>query len=259
MALPVTSGTASFLVGRDDIIQAALRTLKVIAVGASPSSDDTTNCTFALNMLLKELNTEGYLNWVYQTISIPFVANQVSYTIAEAGSPSLINYRPVKVAHVWRRDQSTPPIDTPMSPLSRQQYDQLTPKAITGVPTNWYYDPQLGNTVEGVLSLPSISVWPAPLDTTYTMFLCIQRPIQDIATGASSSQNFDVTQEWFRTLRWLLADEVSAEYEVDLDTISMVRQQANMLRQKMANFSQEDASILIQPDPQMAYGSRFNS
>lgn len=251
MALPITSGTAAFLVTRDDVISAALRTLKVIAVGATPSSDDTTNCTFALNMLLKELDAEGYLNWVYQTISIPFVASQTTYTIAEAGTPSLTNYRPVKIAHVWRRDGSTPPIDTPMSPLSRQQYDQLTPKAITGVPTNWYYDPQI--------SLGSVSVWPAPLDATYTMFLCIQRPIQDIATGASSSQNFDVTQEWFRTLRWLLADEVSAEYEVDLDTINMVRQQANMLRQKMANFSQEDASILLQPDPQMAYGSRFNS
>lgn len=259
MALPVTSGTATFLVTRDDIIKASLRTLRVIAIGETPAAEDYTNCAFALNILLKELNTLGYLQWVYQTIHIPFVASQNTYTIDEDGTPSYVGYRPVKIAHVWRRDGSSPPIDTPMSPLSRQQYDQMTPKAITGVPTNWYYDPQLGDTVSGATSLPSVYVWPAPVDTTYTMYLCIQRPIQDIATGSSSTQNFDVSQEWFRTLRWLLADEVSHEYEVDLPTIQAVRQMANMLREKLADFSQEDASILMQPDPQLAYGSRFNS
>lgn len=248
MALPSTSGTAAFLVSRDDIVKAALRTLKVIGVGETPGTEDFTNCTFALNLLLKEMDTEGWMQWVYQTINIAFVANQVTYTIAESGSPNLVAYRPVRIAHVWRRDSSTPPIDTPMSPLSRQEYDQMTPKTTTGVPTNWYYDPQIG--------LSTVYVWPAPLDATYTMYMTIQRPIQDIVT---TGQNFDVEQEWFRALRWMLADEVSHEYEVDLPTIQEVRRMANMLRQKVADFSQEDASILLQPDPQMAYGSRFNS
>lgn len=259
MALPTTSGTAAFLVTRDDIIKAALRKLRVIGIGETPTTEDYTNLAFALNMLLKELDTEGYLSWVYQTIAIPFVASQTTYTIAEAGTPDFTGYRPVKIAHVWRRDGSTPPIDTPMSPLSRQQYDQMTPKAQTGVPTNWYYDPQLGNTVGGATSLPTVYVWPTPLDTTYTMYLCIQRPIQDIATTNPSTQNFDVTQEWFRTLQWMLADEVSHDYEVDLATLQDIRSVANGLRKKLADFSQEDASIILQPDPQMAYGSRFNS
>lgn len=259
MALPVTSGTAAFLVTRDDIIKAALRTLKVIAIGETPANEDMTNCAFALNILLKELNTEGYLVWLYQTISVAFVASQTTYTIAEDASANKNSYRPVKIAHVWRRDGSSPPIDTPMSPLTRQEYDQMTPKAQTGVPTNWYYDPQLSDTVSGAAFLPTISVWPTPLDATYTMFICLQRPVQDIATASSSTQNFDVSQEWFRTLRWLLADEVSHEYEVDLDTIREVRAMANGLRKKLSDFSQEDGSILIQPDPQMAYGSRFNS
>lgn len=248
MALPTTSNTAAFLVSRDDIINASLRTLRVIGVGETPVTEDYTNCAFALNTLLKELDTDGWMQWVYQTIHVTFIANQITYTIAESGSPSLVAYRPVRIAHIWRRDQSSPPIDTPMSQMSRQEYDQLTPKLAVGVPTNWYYDPQIG--------LSSVTVWPAPLDATYTMYMCIQRPIQDIT---SSGQNFDVEQEWFRTLRWLLADEVSHEYEVDLETIREVRRVAASLRGRLADFSQEDASILLQPDPQMAYGSRFNS
>lgn len=248
MALPTTSGTAAFLVTRDDIIQAALRSLKVIAVGETPGPEDYTNCAFALNTLLKELNTEGKMAWVYQTISVPFVASQNTYTIAESGSPSLVNFRPVSIAQVWRRDGSTPPIDTPMSPLTRQQYNDLTPKRDTGIPVNWYYDPQIG--------LSTVYVWPAPLDATYTMYLSIQRPIQDIT---SSSQNFDVTQEWFSTLRWILADEVSSEYEVDLPTIQVIRMRAKEKREKLANFAQEEGSVFFMPDPQGGFSGGLPS
>lgn len=238
MALPVTSGTAAFLVSRDDIINASLRTLKVIGVGETPGTEDYTNCAFALNTLLKELNTEGKMAWVYQTIGIPFVASQAVYTIAESGSPSFTNSRPVSIAHAWRRDGSTPPIDTPLSPLTRQQYDQLTPKTTTGVPVNWYYDPQIG--------LSSVTVWPAPLDATYTLYLCIQRPIQDIT---SSSQNFDLPQEAFSALRWMLSDEVSSEYEVDLQTIMMIRAKAKEKRENFVNFAQEEGSVFFMPSP----------
>lgn len=239
MALPVTSGTAAFLVSRDDVINASLRTLKVIAVGETPGTEDYTNCAFALNTLLKELNTEGKMAWVYQTISTPFVANQAAYTIAESGSPSITNARPVSITGAWIRDGSTPPIDTPLSPLTRQEYDQLTPKGTTGTPCNWYYDPQIG--------LATVTVWPTPADATYSLYLCIQRPIQDIT---SSGQNFDVPQEAFSALRWMLADEVSSEYECDLQTIMMVRARAAEKRAKFVNFAQEEGSVFLMPDPQ---------
>jgi hypothetical protein len=240
MALPVTSGTAAFLVSRDDVIDAALRSLRVISVGQTPLSVDYTNCAFALNTLLKELNVSGKMAWVYQTISTPFVASQAVYTIAESGSPSLTNARPVDIVHAWRRDGSTPPIDTPMTRLTRQEYDQLTPKGITGVPTNWYYDPQIG--------LSSVTVWPTPLDATNTLYMCIQRPIQDIT---SSTQNFDIPQEGFSALRWILADEVSSEYRVDMETLAYVRAKAKEKREQLVNFAQEEGSVYFMPDPQM--------
>ena len=56
-----TSGTTTFTVTRDDIIKAALRSLGVIATNESPSSEDYTNCAFALNLILKTLAADGYL------------------------------------------------------------------------------------------------------------------------------------------------------------------------------------------------------
>lgn len=251
MALPVTSGTAAFLASRDDVITASLRTLTVISIGETPQVEDFTNLAFALNCLLKELNIEGYFPWTFQNVLVPFVAGQVGYTLAESGA-NVTTTRPMKVLHAWRRDSSTPPIDTPMSRMSKQEYDQLTPKLITGVPTNWFYDAQIGTAT----NLATWNVWPAPLDTTYTGILAVQRPLYDI-TG--STQNFDVLQEWFSTIMWILCDEVSSQYELDLETKAFIMKKAEMKRKRLADFAQEDASILIHPDAQMGNGSRFSS
>lgn len=236
-----TSGTASFTVGRDDIIKASLRSLKVLAIGETPQAEDYTNLAFALNLILKALDAEGYLIWLYQTLAIPLSAGKTSYTIAESGA-DVTNYRPVRVAAGWLSDSSSPVNDVPLILLSRQQYDQLTPKVLPGTPNSLYYDPQLA---AGVL-FP----WPQPTDATYTAKLLIQRPVQDIDSSASSSQNFDLSQEWFLPLRWILADEVSSEYETDLATQKMVSSRASFWRDKMADFSREEASVQFQPDPQ---------
>lgn len=233
-----TSGTATFTVTRDDIIKAALRSLKVIAVGETPGTEDFTNCAFAMNLLLKSLDAEGYLIWLYQTLSIPLSAAKTSYTIAESGA-DITNYRPVRIASGWLSDSSSPVNDVPMIPLSRQEFDQLTPKVNPGVPNSFYYDPQL----PAGIYYP----WPQPTTTTYTAKVLIQRPVQDIT---AATQNFDVSQEWFLPLRWMLADEVSAEYEVDLATQKMVSTRASFWREKMADFSREEASVQFQPDPQ---------
>lgn len=240
MALPVTSNTASFLVSRDDIIKGALRSLKVLAIGETPQPEDVTNLAFSLNLILKAFNMEGWLRFGYLTINFPFVANQAAYTIAESGGPSYIGFRPVRIGDAWRRDNSTPPVDTPLFPLSRADYDALTIKTQPGQPNQYYYDPLIG--------LSTITFWPVPQPgTTDTAYLSIQRPIQDI-TG--STQNFDLEQEWFLPLKWILADEVSHEYEVDAMTIKMVQQRAEYWRGKVADFSTQEGSMTIQPDTQ---------
>lgn len=237
-----TSGTAVFTVNRDDICKAAMRSLKKIAIGEAPQTEDYTNLQFALNLILKSLDAEGYLVWLYQTISFPLTATTPSYTIAEALGSQVVNYRPVRIASAYRRDASTPPNDVPMTQLSRQEFEQLTPKAAQGYPTNYYYDPQLAS--------GGFFIWPIPQDSTQTARLLIQRPVQDIT---ASTQNFDVSQEWFLPLRWMLVDEVAEEYELDDASIKRYSARAKFWREKMADFSREEASVMFQPDPQVLY------
>jgi hypothetical protein len=48
-----TSGTNTFTVDRDEVISAALRVLGVIGVGETPIAEDYTNCSEALNIMIK--------------------------------------------------------------------------------------------------------------------------------------------------------------------------------------------------------------
>ena len=245
MANPVPSGSATFLVSRDDVITATLQRLKVVSIGGTAGTSDITLCALALNLLLKNLAMGGYLQWLYKTTAIPFVAGQATYTIAESGA-NVTDFRPVRISHGWRRDGSSPPIDTPLiGPISRMDYDMLTPKLATGIPNSFMYDPQVG-------TLASVTYWPAPLDATNTGYIAMQRPVQDIL---SSGQNFDLPQEWYLPLVWILADEVSPAYEVDLPTIKMIEERATKWRAKIEDFTQEDAPSRFIPDMSGSYGS----
>lgn len=241
MVAPVTSGTAAFLVSRDDIIKAAMRGLTQLSIGEVIQTEDTTNLALALNILLKELNTDGYMRWVYQTLSFPLTANKLSYTIAETGA-DVTNSIPVRIAHGWRGDSSTPVNNIPMIQLSRQAWDDTTPKVLSGYPNSFYYDPQL---IAGIYY-----PWPQPTDATQTAYIAIQRSIQDITSG---TQNFDVSQEWFRTLKWMLMDECATDYELDLPTVGYIHSRAEKLRERLADFSREDASVTFTPDYSMGW------
>lgn len=231
-----TSGTYAFDVTRDQVIDAALRTLGVLSAGESPTTEDRTNCAFALNLILKNLPIETWLLWCYVDIAIPLVTSTESYTIGPTGD--VVGIRPLRIAKAWMRDPNNN--DIPMTQLARQDYDMLTPKNAPGIPVNYYYDPQL---INGVLH-----TWPVINEAGYTMYISVQRTIQDVAsTGAASTETFDLPQEWFQPLRWMLADELSHEYVLNLQKVDMIHSRAEMWKEKMANYSREEEAVYFTP------------
>lgn len=232
-----TSGTYSLDVSRDQIIEAALRSLGVIGAGETATSDDRINCAFALNLILKSLPIETWLLWCYQDIAVPLVSGTASYTLGPTGT--VVGVRPLRIAKAWLRDADDN--DIPMTQLARQDYEMLTPKNTPGIPVNYYYDPQLTN---GVLY-----TWPVINTTGYTMYVSNQRQLQDIAsTGSASTETFDLPQEWFQPLRWILADEVSHEYVLNLQKVDFIKARADMWRDKMSNFTREEPGVYFTPN-----------
>jgi len=76
-----TSGTYSFTVTRDEIIDAALRLLTVIGSGQTAETEDYANCSEALNIMLKSWVKKGFPLWVYERIAVPMLSGLGVYPI----------------------------------------------------------------------------------------------------------------------------------------------------------------------------------
>ena len=49
-------------------------------------------------------------------------------------------------------------------------------------------------------------------------------------------------------MRWILADEISHEYVLNLQKVQMIRERAEMWREKMSNYSREEPGIYFTPN-----------
>lgn len=79
------TGTNTFTVTRDDIIKASLRTLGVIGVGETPIAEDYTNCSQALNIMIKAWAKKGLPLWVTQYLELPCVTGITQYAMGPSG------------------------------------------------------------------------------------------------------------------------------------------------------------------------------
>lgn len=111
------------------------------------------------------------------------------------------------------------PVENPMGVMSRLDYGMIPNKEILGVPTQFFFDPQLG--------LAVIQVWPAPNTPLEAMKFTAQRPIQDFLTQRDTA---DLPIEWMSTLRYNLAVELAPEYDVPAERFQIV---ATMAQQKL--------------------------
>lgn len=232
-----TSGTYTFNVQRDDIIKASLRILGVIGAGDTPTSDETTNASQALNIMIKAWQTSGMKLWTVQELSFATVVGKANYSLGPSGD-TFTSYRPLRVIDAHLRDSNNH--DVSLMVVSRQEYDLLGDKTTQGVPNQVFYDPQLTN---GVLY-----VYNVPTDTAHSIILTVQRPLQDMT---AATNDFDFAQEWFQALKWGLASELGLEYGVNPAVQAQIDNKALYYKEQMDSWSQEEASTFFTPNSQM--------
>jgi len=101
-----TSGTTTFTVTRDQIIEAALRSLAVLEEGATPGPNALENASFTLNLILKKWQSEGIKLWTIKEYILPLVPNQTSYTIGPSGTYNLNAAKPLRLIQAYLRNLS---------------------------------------------------------------------------------------------------------------------------------------------------------
>ncbi len=235
MATPTTS----FSVTRDDLIKAALRKLDVLGEGETPSTEDYTNCTFGLNIMLKAWEKDGFYLWKVKEITVPLLTGIIYYSIGPTatGTGAVVTDRPIRIMDTcYKKDASG--LDTNLMILSRQEYNQLGLKSVASPVSQIFYDPQLLN--------GTLKVYGAPSDSLETAYISCQIPIYDFSTGTDV---LDMPQEGYQAVVYGLADEMMDEYpKPNQLTVQRITMKAEQYRNQLADFSQEESSVFIQPN-----------
>lgn len=228
--------SAVFNLTRDQVIKMALQVCGALSRGASPNSDDITDCSLFLGALLKFWSTQkGFNAWNYATLNWNCVANQPSYTMGESAA-DVITVRPLKIPQAWTVGVSND-IQSLVS-KARNDFNLLSPRNSQGPATAYYYDPQL---TRGIFN-----VWSVPTDTTRSFRATIVKPIDDVLLAGD---NFNVPQEGLLALVWGLAELVMPVYGVEEMTQRRIETNAPRFLDAYMDFNQEDASIVFQPMP----------
>lgn len=240
-----TSGTTTFTVTRDEIISASLRLCGVLQDGQTAGAQQITDAAQALNILLKNFSMKGWIQSLYLWVNIPLTVGQVSYTLGTGGAGTPID-RPMRIARGFIRNLNG--YDTPLIQLTRQEYDITTPKEVAGIPNAFYYDAQVGATSTTV-GAGTIYFWPVVNEAGYEVYVTVERQIQDIT---SSTQQFDLPQEWFLPLKWQLASEIGPEYGVTERQQQRIDQKAEYYLKEVGDFAvAEEPSVFFTPSSQL--------
>lgn len=236
-----TSGTTTFSVTRNNIIEASLRLLGVLEEGAQPTAQAIENASMVLNMMLKDWMTDGIKLWTIHEMVIPLVNNQTSYTIGPASGNDVIADKPLRLIQSFLRNISvSPPVDLPMTIISEQEYNILGAKKNTGTINTVFYKPYLNH--------GELKVFLTPNQNTvqnYELHINVQKPIQDITTA---NQTFDFPSEWFQCLRWGLAAELVGDYGLPLDKAAAFITRSEQYKERLMAWDIEWASTFFQPD-----------
>lgn len=242
--------SSTYTVTRDEIISLALRKLGVLEIGSTPDTDTINNAAMSFNLLIKQLSTEGLKLWKVSELIVPLTANQTSYILG--GNTSALMYdslaptvpitdKPLKVVQgFYRNTQITPNIDTPVMVISKQEYNMLGSKASTGIANTIFYDVKSLNGILYVYLTPD-----SYSSTNLQLHLVAQMPLNDISLSTDIP---DFPNEWMNCLVWNLADQLSLEYGVPMNTRQEISQRAMGYKAQLTDWDVEVASTFFAPD-----------
>lgn len=230
-----TSGVTTSQLTRNQIIEAALRKLGVLAQGQTPSTEDYTNAAIALNMLVAEFRALGMPLWKRTQYSFSPTANTSSYNIGSG--QTLSTAYPLKMLEAWRQDSSTSS-KIPMTILANSDFN-LLPSNSSDTPIQLTYQPKINY---GVLKL-----WPTPdsNSTNSTIYLVYQAPSEYFS---ASTDTMDFPEEWYNAVVYELAVRLAPEWGVPLNDRGLLMKEAKMFLDRVLDFGTEDGSIFFYPD-----------
>jgi hypothetical protein len=226
-----TSGTAIWTLNRDQVITGALRKLAVLPSGGTPSTNQLTESSQALNAIVKAFHADGMPLWKITSTTFTVTSGTDTYTIGPASTVSAVH--PLKVIEAFYTPSGGN--NTPMNVYNRYDYMQL-PNTASGTPVNLYYQP-LRTT--GVIRL-----WPTPDDSTTIITVHYQAPFEDMN---AAGDDFDFPSYWIQALIYNLAWSLSPEYGIPPQDRQLLAAEAKFWKDEALSYGSEEGSLFFQP------------
>jgi hypothetical protein len=224
--------------------------------GITPTTAQLTDGLQVLNFLVTSWIAHGMQVWCQKTGTYTLSNAVGNPTVGPGGTINIA--RPETVTKAWLRDTTqTSPIDIPVRVISRDEYNDMSQKTVSGVPNALFYDPQydLPGANSGASAKGQMFLWPVPdtsVSTQYDLYFVYTRPLQDFS---ATSDSLDFPQEWYDAVRWNLALSLGPSYNVPVMKWKLVKEMADNTLQLALAFDRSDVSITIAPEKDPSSGT----
>lgn len=226
-----TSGSTNYNLNARQVVTFALRKLRVSTPDSAPAAEDFDDAITALNLMLKGWQMTGP-NLFRQT--------QGSLVLTDATESYPLTMLPVyRIISARFRQNSR---DLPMELLTREEYFDMPLKSSTGIPTSYYFDPQISG--------GTLYVWPVLATAAgETIEYTYQAKFQDID---AATDDLPVPQEWLETVGYALAVRLMPDYgKGDSTADKMIIALSNQL---IAEAKAADREPVYRFEPDRRYG-----
>lgn len=166
-----TTGIATFNLDITEIVEEAYERCGL----ESRSGWDLKTARRSLNLMLIEWANLGINMWTIEQGTIPLLAGVATYNLP-IDTVDLLE-------HVVRQNS----IDISIARISVSNYATIPNKTSSGRPVQLYINRQTGATYPTTgVGYPTVTVWPVPTDTSYTLIYWRLRRTQDVGNGANT-------------------------------------------------------------------------
>jgi hypothetical protein len=231
-----TSNVTTNQLTRNQFIEAALRTLGVLAADQTPSLTEYSNALIKLNAMLGEFRAKGLQVWQRTSYTMGLTNGTASYNIGSG--QTLDTPYPIHLLQVVRSD-TTQGTRIPVEVIADYNFN-LLPTNSSGVPIQVTYQPKMNM---GVLK-----IWPTPdtyAQTYVSLHLTYLRPLEYFN---NSTDTADFPEEWVSAIIYGLAVRLAPEYGLPLQDRSLLIKEAEQYLKTAEDNAFEDASLFIQPE-----------
>ena len=196
-----------------DIIADALLDIEAGTLGQAADAAAMSHGVRIANRLLKRWQALGYLEGLTTLMSVPATTS---------ASKVLTVVRPFRILHAnWKNSSA---IETLMTSMTRQEYDELPDKSSQGVPTQFHYSRQNENAL--------FYQWPLPAAvTTETYEITYEREFEDIA---DENDTVDLPTDAFDALQLGIAARLAPSYGAEAKKALVVVQAKEALDEFLA-------------------------